>query len=293
MTSSLGKERIKYIIAVVLYGTIGYFLRFVNYPSEFVAMCRGFIGSLFIFLYLKSKGSKIDRAAITMNLKWLLLSGICLGLNWIFLFAAYLKTTVAIASLCNYLAPLIVVLIAPFVLKEKWNKGKMIYVAAAFLGILLVTDLTKESAGSFDGILLGLLAALCFVGIVLCNRKLRDISAYDRALVQLFVSALTILPYVILHNRGSSFALDTRSLGIILMLGLLHTGVAYCLYFSGMANLPVQTVAVLGYLEPVVSVLSSAFLLHEPLTLKGWIGSALVILSAALSELPLTKADKS
>ena len=107
------RERIKYITAVVLYGTIGLFLRSVNLPSELVALCRGAIGSIFIFLYLKITGKGIDIKAINNNLKWLLISGICLGLNWIFLFAAYIKTTVAIASLCNYLAPIIVVIISP------------------------------------------------------------------------------------------------------------------------------------------------------------------------------------
>lgn len=289
MKVNLRNERFKYMIAVILNGTIGYFLRFVNYPSELVAMCRGLIGSLFILIYLKLTGKGIDTKAIKQNLKWLVLSGICLGLNWIFLFAAYLKTTVAIASLCNYLAPLIVVIVAPLLLKEKLNKKKLIFVATAFLGILLVTDLTSGSAGSLEGILMGLLAALCFVGIVLCNRKLQDISAYDRAVVQLFLSALTILPYFILHSLGTRLTFDPSSALIILMLGILHTGVAYCLYFSGMAYLPVQTVAVLGYLEPVVSVLTSALLLAEPLSLTGWIGSVLVIVSAALSELPEKK----
>ena len=130
-----------------------------------------------------------------------------------------------------------------------------------------------------------LLRAACFVAIVLCNRWLRDIRAMDRALVQLAVSALTILPYFLLHNRGQALQADARSIGIVLMLGVLHTGFAYCLYFSGMATLPVQTVALLGYLEPVISVLCSAFFLGEPMTWMGWAGAALIIGAAAVSEL--------
>lgn len=282
---NIRSERLKYITAVVLYGTIGLFLRHVSFPSELVAMCRGIIGSIFIFLYLRIRGPKPDTVAIKNNLSWLVLSGICLGLNWIFLFAAYIETTVAIASLCNYLAPAMVVLIAPAVLHEKLDLRKLPCVFVSLLGVALISGVLDGQKGSSKGIILGLLAAAGFVGIVLCNRQLMGISAMDKAIVQLVVSAATILPYVIIHNRGTVIGFDLSSVLITLMLGILHTGVAYCLYFSGMGTLPVQTVAVLGYLEPVVSVLCSVLLLNEPLSLWGWLGAVLVIGAAAVSEI--------
>ena len=281
---SLHRERLKYITAVVLYGTIGMFLRFVALPSEVVAMARGILGSAFIFLYLRVRGDRPDRAAIRRNLRLLLLSGFALGLNWIFLFAAYETTTLAVASLCNYMAPLIVILAAPLALKEKLNKKKLPCVAVALLGIVLVSGVADGGLGNPAGVALGLTAAGCFVCIVLCNRKLRGIRAMDRALVQLAVSAATILPYALVHNRGIHIQADLLSLLVVLMLGLLHTGVAYCLYFSGMASLPVQTVAVLGYLEPVVSVLCSAVFLHEAMGISGWIGAVLILGAAVVSE---------
>ena len=278
-------ERIKYITAVFLYGTIGMFLRFVSFPSELVAMCRGAIGGTFILLYLALRHRKPDKEAIRRNLLWLVLSGISLGLNWIFLFAAYIKTTVAIASLCNYMAPLIVVLVAPFVLKEKLNRKKLPYVAVAFAGIVLVSGVVGGEKADMAGVALGLMAALSFVVIVICNRKLADIDVYDRSIVQLLLSAVTILPYFLIRNHGTTIPADLRSVLIVLMLGIIHTGFAYCLYFSGMASLPVQTVAVLGYLEPVVSVLCSALILHEAMSPLGWIGAGMIILAAAASEM--------
>lgn len=281
---SLRTERIKYIAAVVLYGTIGMFLRFVELPSELVAMCRGIIGSVFILLFMASRGRRPDKDAIKRNLIWLLLSGVGLGLNWIFLFAAYVKTTVAIASLCNYMAPIIVIVVSPLLLKEKLDKRKMPCVLAALLGIVLVSGVFGGEIGDPAGVVMGLAAALCFTGIVLCNRKLKDIPALDRSVVQLAVSAITILPYVILHNPDGIVRPDLRSILIVLMLGILQTGVAYCLYFSGMAYLPVQTIAILGYLEPVVSVFCSAVFLHEKMSVWGWIGAALILLAAVVSE---------
>ncbi len=281
---NLAAERTKYITAVVLYGTIGLFLRYIRLPSEIVAMCRGILGSGFILLFLRARHQSIDRNAVLRNRKWLIIGGICLGLNWIFLFAAYMQTTVAVASLCNYMAPMIVILIAPLVLSERLDKRKMPCVFAAFIGIILVSGVWNGSAGNLSGVILGLAAAACFVIIVICNRKLQGIKALDRSVIQLAISALTIFPYVLIRNFGTALEWDAKSILMILMLGLLHTGAAYCMYFSGMGSLPVQTVAILGYLEPAVSVLCSAFFLHEAMGITGWIGALLIIGAAVVSE---------
>ena len=278
-------ERMKYILAVVLYGTIGMFLRYVDLPSALTAMCRGALGSLFILACFALRHRKPDGKAIRKNLPWLLASGVCLGLNWIFLFAAYMKTTVAIASLCNYLAPMIVILVSPVLLREPWEVRKLPCVGAAFLGIILVSGVLEGERGDPVGVLLGLGAAGGFVGVVLCNRKLREIGPLDRCVVQLAVSAVTILPYVLLHDAAAISPPDLRSILIVLLLGIVHTGFAYILYFGGMGSLPVQSVAVLGYLEPAVSVLCSALILREPMSPEGWIGAVLIIAAAAVSEI--------
>ncbi len=286
------RERIKYVTAVVLYGAIAYFLRFVPLPSEIAVFCRGLIGSLFLLGVMAVRKQKPDREAIRENRKWLILSGILLGLNWIFLFQAYILTTVAVASLCNYLAPVIVILAAPPVLREKLDVRKLPFAAMAFLGIILISGIIGGEKAEPKGVIAGLIGALCFVGIVLCNRKMGPVPAFDKALIQLAVSAATVLPYLLARNLGKPLAFDLRSVLILLMLGVVHTGVAYCLYFSGLSTLPVETVAVLGYLEPVVSVLTSVLLLREPLTLWGWIGAALILTAALLSEYLPARAER-
>ncbi len=279
------KDRLFFIFAVILYGTIGMFLRFVDLPSEAVAFYRGAIGVLVIVLYRLLRGEHMDFRGIRNNWLLLLVSGVGLGFNWIFLFAAYVNTTVAIASLCNYMAPVFVILLTPLVLKEKLDCRKLPCIAAALLGIVLVSGIIGGSLGKPAGILFGLAGACCFAGIVFCNRKMKDISAMDRVVVQLALSALTILPYMLIRNGGHFPIPDLRSLPIVLMLGVLQTGVAYCMYFNGMAVLPVQSVAILGYLEPVVSVLCSVIFLREPMGALGWIGAALILIAAAVSEL--------
>ena len=279
------RERIKYVTAVVLYGTIGYFLRFVSLPSEIVVFCRGFIGCLFLLAVKAVKKERTDREALRKELPWLILSGILLGLNWIFLFRAYVLTTVAVASLCNYMAPVLVILAAPALLHEPLDRRKLPLMALALAGIVLISGILGGEKASLPGVIMGLLAALCFTGIVLCNRKMGPVPLYDKAFVQLAVSAATVLPYLLARNIGQELTLDLRSAAIILLLGIVHTGAAYCFYFAGISSLPVETVGLLGYLEPVVSVLCSVLLLRESMSPAGWIGAALILTAAALSEL--------
>lgn len=281
------KDSLKYALAVVLFGTIGMFLRWISLPSEIVVLCRGIIGTLVVWFVIRLQGKHVDLAAVRRNLPWLVLSGVALGLNWIFLFAAYLHTSVAVASLCNYLAPVIVVMLAPLLYREKLGWKKLLCVAIAVIGVFLISGVigTAPETLSGIGILFGLLAALGFVGIILCNRKLTGMNAYDKVIVQMAVSALTVLPYALCKNIGTPLVLDVRSVLLTLMLGLIHTGFAYCLYLDNLGKLPVHSVAVLGYIEPVVSVLCSVFILGEQMTVPGWIGAVLIIGAAAASEL--------
>jgi len=288
----LSSGKAKYIAAVAIYGTIGMVLRYISIPSELVVFCRGALGAFFIWLYRRARGKRVEKSAVRRNLPWLLLSGVALGLNWVFLFAAYRRTTVAVASLCNYTAPMIVLFLSPLLYREKLTARKLVCVAASFVGIVLISDVLsgRPEDMNLPGIALGLAAALGFVGILLCNKKLRDISAYDKAIVQLAVSAVTALPYVLLHNRGGSIVWDGRSVWLTLLLCVFHTGVAYCLYFGSLSDIPVQTIAVWGYVEPVVSVLCSALILREAMSPLGWLGSALILGAAVASELSPAKA---
>lgn len=275
----------RYVLSVVLFGTIGLCLRFVKLPSEIVVMCRGLIGSAFILIFRLVTGAKPDAAAIRKNLRWLLLSGACLGFNWIFLFAAYLTTTVAAASLVNYTAPIMLVAAAPILYKERLGGKKLLCILAALIGVVLISGLIGGESVRLDGIFYAFLAALGFAALVVFNKKLDGITPYDSAITQLFISALVVMPYVLWRNLGSSIELDPVSVGITIMLGVLQTGTAYILYFGSITEIPVTTFAVLGYLEPAINVLASALVLGEPMGLAGWLGAALIIGAAVVSEI--------
>ena len=282
----MDKYKLKYIVAVLIYGSIGYILHFVNLPSEIVVLARGVIGSLFIFVFLKVTKRSIDIKAIKKNLKYLIISGVSLGLNWVCLFASYRVGTVAVGSLCNYMAPIILVMLSPFLYNEKISFKKAMCIIGALIGIVLVSGVLEiNSEVNIACVLLGLGAAVGFVLIIIYNRKLKDISVYDKVIVQLSTSALTVLPYVIFNNLHTTLVFDKQSIMLLIVLGVIHTGVAYCLYFGSINDIPTQTLAIFGYIEPVASVLSSALLLHEPISTFGIIGAILILLSACLSEI--------
>ena len=275
---------IRYLISVGIYGTIGFFLHFIDASSEFIVFCRGMIGSLFIGLVMILTKNLPDLKAIRKNLVLIVVSGVALGLNWVFLFAGY-NYGIAVTSLCNYIAPIIVVIISTWFLKEKLTKAQTLCVTGAFIGIALLSGVfDKNDAVDYHCILFGLLAAIGFVVLVLCNKKIEGVKPLDKTLAQLFVSAITVLPFVILNN-GFPKAIDLKSGLIILCLGVVHTGIAYIFYFNSIDVLPANKVAIFGYLEPVLSVLTGALIFNEGLSIYGVIGAVLILASALINEL--------
>lgn len=278
--------KIQYAIAVCLFGTTGVILRWTILPSEIMVMCRGLLGAALIYAFLRFRRENISFDAIRKNLAWLIFGGVALGLNWVFLFAAYRYSSVALASLCNYTAPILVVFLSPLLFRERLTAAKIGCILLSALGIVLISGVFSGGQQvDIPGLLLGMGAALGFVGIIVGNKNLQDISPYDRVIVQLLISSLTALPYVLWQNWGTAIPCNAASVFWMLVLAVVHTAFAYCCYFRGMGELPVQTIAVWGYMEPVVSILCSAWILAEPLDAFGVVGAACILGSALFSEL--------
>lgn len=281
--------RSKLISSMFLFGTIGIFVHFLPLPSAFIAMVRGFVGAAFLLLLMAAKKQKPDRVAIKKNLPVLLLSGTALGINWILLFEAYNNTSIATATLCYYFAPIIVILVSPLLLKEKLTAKKLICVLVALVGMVFVSGVLNAefSAGKdFVGVLFGLGAACLYASVMILNNKLHDIEAYDRTVMQLGVAGIVLLPYVLLTQHVAAADFTVSVIILLAVVGIVHTGFTYALYFASMKDLPAQTVAIFSYLDPVVAILLSALFLKEPLGVFGIIGAVLVLGAAFVSELP-------
>jgi RarD protein len=232
-------------------------------------------------------------ASVRRNLILLLVSGAFVGFNWILLFESYRYTTVSTATLCYYMATILVVIVSPFFLRERLTLRKLVCVVVALGGMLGVSgglDGGMPGPEEGRGILCGLGAAVFYAGVMLLNKQLRDIDAYDRAIVQLAAAALVLLPYSLLTEGADALrGMNGGTVLLLLLLGVVHTGLAYFLYFGAMGQLPAQTVAILSYLDPTVAILLSTLVLQESISLFGMIGAALVLIAALVSELPAKK----
>jgi RarD protein len=275
------------IASMVIFGTIGVFRRYIPLPSASIAALRGIVGAAFLLALTAIRRKKPDRAAIRGNLALLLISGAVMGVNWIALFEAYRFTSVAVATLCYYMAPVFVILVSPVLLGEKLTARKGLCVAAALLGMVLVSGVLEGGAvGSVRGVLLGRAAAALYAAVILMNKKMKPMPGMDRSVVQLFAAGIVVLPYALLTGFRGSEALTLRTALLLAVICLVHTGLAYVLYFGSMEDLPAHTIALLGYIDPVVAVLLSALLLHEALTPLILLGAVLIIGAAILGELP-------
>ena len=274
-------------LSAAIFGTIGIFRRWLPLPSGVLAMIRGFLGAASMVVLLLLRRQRPAWEPVKKNLWKLLVSGAMIGFNWILLFEAYRYTTVAVATLCYYMAPSIVLLVSPLLLKERLTLRKGICVFAALGGMVLVSGiLGGENTVSGKGILLGLGAAALYAAVVLTNKTIHGVPAIEKTAVQLFAAGAVLVPYVLLAEEvpGGTFTLSVILLTLVV--GLVHTGLAYALYFGSMDGLSAQTVALFSYIDPVVAVLLSALLLKEPMGLLEGIGTVLVICAAAVSELP-------
>lgn len=279
------------ISAMLIFGTVAIFRRFIPLSSALLAFFRGIIGALVLLLYTALRGRRLQKPA-KGQLALLMLTGGLLGANWIVLFESYNYTTVATATMCFYMQPTIMILLSPLVFRERLTARKLLCALAAIVGMLFVSGAAEAGAGGVDdgrGIALGLCAAMLYALIVMLNKKVKNEDAYVNTILQLAAAAAVLIPYLLLTEDFSAVQLDMRTVVPVLLLGAVHTGFAYALYFGSVKALKAQSIAVLGYIDPVSTLFLSALVLHERLSALGILGAVLILGSAFVSEIEKKK----
>ena len=276
------------IVSMLVFGTIGVLRRYIPLSSALLAFSRGMLGGSFLFCFMKvgrrDAGAKLPPRVLLR----LIVTGAMIGVNWILLFEAYNHTTVAVATLCYYMQPTIVILLSPVFLKERLTVKKALCAAVSIAGMILVSGVIGDGdvrSGSMRGILLGLGAAFFYSAVVIMNKKTPGVDAFRRTTVLLLSAGIVMLPYLLLTNGFSGVGFTVSSVVLLIVLGVVHTGIAYTLYFGSMDGLRVQTIAVLSYIDPVSALLFSALLLKEPLSLLNLLGAVMIIGSSVISEI--------
>ena len=277
--------------SMVVFGTIGLFVRQIPVTSGELALYRAIMAAVLLGGYFIMTKQSIDLKKIRRELPLLLASGIAMGINWIFLFEAYKYTTVSVATLSYYFAPVLVTLACPILFKEKMGLKQWICFIMSTLGIVLITGIGDLNKGDshVTGICFGLGAAVFYATVILLNKYIKGVAGIQRTFLQ-FISAIVILvPYVLLTSGISLGAMNGVGWICLLIVGLFHTGITYCMYFSSLKELPGQEAAVLSYMDPLVAVLVSVFILGEQMTGFQIIGGVLILGFTLWNEIKIKK----
>lgn len=280
--------KIKIVTVMLIFGSIGALVRGIDLSPGEIALLRAAIGSVFLI----GTGYFLKRGLPWGSLKknaWLLgISGAVLGINWILLFQAYECTSIANATLSYYFAPIFVIILAPLILKEKLTPIRVVCVFAALFGLFLIV---KVGNGNLDypyehirGIIYGLMAAVFYASVTLLNKCIKNVPGFETTLIQLASAVLVLSPYVAFKGGLNFSSISANSIYLILTIGILHTGIAYFLYFTAIKDIKGQTIAVLSYIDPVSAVIIAAIFLGEGMNLYQIAGGILILGSTFVSE---------
>ena len=276
----LSSPRMMLIVSMAIFGTLGPFVRHISVASGELALYRAILAAGLILVYFLLTGQRIDLRSIRRELPLLLASGVAMGFNWILLFEAYKYTTVSVATLSYYFAPVIVTAVCPFLFREKLTGRQILCFVMSTLGLVLVigvADLGRWGGSDHIGVLFGLGAALLYATVILLNKFIRGVAGIHRTLLQFLAAILVLFPYVACTGGFTLGSLDGTGWLCLPVVGLIHTGITYCMYFSSLKELPGQEAAILSYIDPLVAVLVSVLFLREQMTLSQLLGGALIL----------------
>ena len=270
--------RFMLITSMAIFGTIGLFVRNIPVSSGELALYRAVLAALLIGAFLFVTKQKIPFSNIKKEIPMLLASGVAMGINWILLFEAYKYTTVSVATLSYYFAPVIVTLVCPILFKESLTAKQVVCFVMSTLGLVMITGIGDMSGeNNFVGILFGLGAAVFYATVILLNKFIRNVEGIHRTFLQFLSAIVVLIPYVLMTSGVTLGNLGGIGWTNLLIVGLIHTGVTYCIYFSSLKELPGQKAAILSYIDPLVAVLISVTVLNETMTLWQVIGGILIL----------------
>lgn len=278
------KNYIKYFASLLMFGMNGIVASYIALSSYEIVLTRTMIGSLFlifIFIITRQKMYLLDN---NNQFLFLIISGIAMGTSWMFLYEAYRQIGVGIASLAYYCGPVIIMILSPILFNENLTWQKIVGFLVVLVGMLCVNLQEFNEGKTTWGLFCGLMSAVMYAVMVVFNKKAESITGLENSMWQLITSFLTVAIFVII-KQGFSINIEINSVLPILVLGIFNTGIGCYFYFSSIGNLPVQTVAICGYLEPLSALIFSVIFLSESMEWIQIIGAVLIIGGATFGEL--------
>ena len=276
-------------VSMIIWGTLAPFVRNISVSSGELALYRAVLAAALVGIFLLITRQRLSVRAVKKEILLLLLSGGAMGFNWILLFEAFRFTTVSAATLSYYFAPVIVMAVCPLLFREKISGKQILCFAMSSAGLVLITGTAGGGSRDLLGILLGLGAAVLYAAVMLLNKFIKGVTGLHRTFIQFLAAIIVLAPYVAFGSGFQFRGLDSLGWIMLLIVGLVHTGITYCLYFSALKELPGQKVAILSYIDPLVAVLVSVLWLREPITAPQILGGTLILGFTLWSELPHRK----
>lgn len=282
------QSKLLFILSMLIFGTIGIFRKYILLSSSVIAFSRGFIGVLFLLVLILLKKDKLNKKSIKDNLWLLIISGSFIGLNWVFLFESYKYTSVATATLCYYMAPIFVMIASTFLFKERLSLINVVCILIALIGMVFVSGVIEtgfNDKNTLIGVIYGLLSALLYASVIIINKFMKPIPSIDKTVMQLLFSVVILIPYILIGQEFKGMIINLEIILLLLIVGVVHTGLAYALYFDSMKGLKTQSIAILSYIDPVVAIILSALILKENMSIFAIIGAVLILGSTFINEM--------
>ena len=277
--NKITRARVLLILSMAIFGTLAPFVRNIPVSSGELALYRAILAAVLIGIFLIVTKQRLPLKNAGKELYLLLFSGMAMGINWILLFEAYKYTTVAISTLSYYFAPVIVTAVCPFLFKEKLTGKQVLCFLMSTLGLSLVIGITDLGSGGNNviGVAYGLGAAAFYAIVILLNKFIKGIAGIQRTFLQFLAAIVILVPYVVFSSGVSLGGMELSGWICLLIVGLFHTGVTYCMYFSSLKELPGQEAAILSYIDPLVAVVIGVVVLGEPLSWQQLVGGGLIL----------------
>lgn len=274
-----------YILSLLIFGTNGVLVSHISLQGSQIVLIRTLLGGLLLTALVLLRGG-FDRSAVKAERCFLLGGGVALALNWIALFTAYRLLNVSLATLIYYAGPMLVLLFSPILFHEKLRGLTVLAVVIVAVGLVCISGSIASSGMSIMGLLVAAASALFYAALIVFNKRITLTGGMQTAAIELDIAFAVVLVYVLLT---AGLPHPTRAdIPWLLTIGLVNTGLAYLLYFTGLQKLPAQSVALISYVDPVSALIFSALFLHESLTPVQLLGAFLILGGAILGELKKT-----
>ena len=273
---SRARASLSVAVAAISWGCWSLFLRPAGLPASVTgALVFAVVGVVTLPLVRWDGPARWDRRSAAL----LLANAACDAVNVLAFFGALAVTTVGVAVLTHYLAPLLVALLAPLVDRER-IRGARISALAALVGLTLVLQpWAAPAAGAWAGAALGAVSAVAYAGNVFIVRRLGLAVGPARAVsFHSLLAALMLAPFADLHALEAAPA---RALGLVALGGVLPGALGGWLYVSGLRRIGATLGAMLSFLEPIVAVAVGWLAWGERLGPLAIVGAVVVVASGA------------